>query len=136
MKSLLTTLTVVFLLAIGAGAAEVKKVPIAELDAVTIQSQGLLLNNFNVVIEDAMMGGIKATAQCAGRNKSQYDLNYTVYIAAYDKAGTLIACFALEPGMNIHEAGKIETLEASGMVDAGAKGSMDYILLKVVIQTP
>lgn len=136
MKSLLTTLTIVFLLAIGADADEVKKVPIAELDAITIQSQGLLLNNFNVVIEEAMMGGIKATAQCTGKNKSPYDLNYTVYIAAYDKAGTLLACFALEPGMNIHEAGKIETLETSGMVEAGTKGTMDYILLKVVIQTP
>ena len=117
-------------------ASEVKKVSLAELDAFTIQSQGLLLNNFNFVIEKAWMGGIKATAQCTGRNRSKYDLNYTLYIAAFSKEGTLIACFGLEPLMNIHEAGKIETLEMSGMVETGSKGKIDYFLLKVVIQKP
>ena len=136
MKRMFYTLAVCFALSITAHAAEVKKVPIGELDTITIQAQGLLLNNFNFVIEEAWMGGIKATAQCTGKNKSQYDLNYTVYIAAFDKAGTLIACFGLEPGMNVHEAGKIETLETSGMVESGAKGKIDHVLLKVVIQTP
>jgi len=136
MKKTLWALAVCSMLSLSSYAAEVKKVPIGELDTITIQAQGLLLNNFNFVIEEAFMGGIKATAQCTGKNKSQYDLNYTVYIAAYDKAGTLLACFALEPGMNVHEAGKIETLETSGMVEAGTKGKVDYVLLKVVIQTP
>lgn len=136
MKYSILTLMLFFSVATAACAGEVKRVPIAELDTVMIQTQGLLLNNFNFVIEEALMGGIKATAQCTGKNKSQDDLNYTVYIAAFDKGGALIACFGLEPGMNIHEAGKIETLETSGMVDSAHKGKIDHVLLKVVVQSP
>lgn len=129
-------LTMAFVLAFSTAAfsAEVEKVPIAELDDVVIKQKGLLLNNFNFLIEEAWMGGLKATAQVTGKNKSDYDINYTVYMAAYSAGGTLIACFALEPLMNIHEAGKLETLEASGMVESEAKGKVDHILLSVVLQ--
>lgn len=36
--------------------------------------------------------------------------------------------------MNVHEAGKVETLEESGMVDVGANGNLDHVLVKVVLQ--
>lgn len=136
MKRTILQLLLLLALSTASVAAEVKKVAIEEFDTVTIQGHGLLLNNFNFVIEEAFMGGIKATAQCTGKNRSQYDLNYTVYIAAFDKAGTLVACFGLEPWLNVHEAGKIETLESSGMVEPGTKGKIDHVLIKVVIQTP
>lgn len=134
MKKLVFTFLLASGLVGGAVAGEVKKVPIGELDAQTLQVQGLVINNINFVIEQALMGGIKATAQCTVKNKTEFDLNYTVYIAAFDKAGALMACFGLEPGMNVHEAGKVETVEASGMVDAGSKGKVDYVLVKVVVQ--
>ena len=134
MKQLIVAAVITVALVCGAVAGEVKKVPIAELDAQTLQVQGLVINNINFVIEGALMGGIKATAQCTVKNKTEFDLNYTVYIAAFDKAGALMACFGLEPGMNIHEAGKVETVEASGMVDAGSKGKVDHVLVKVVVQ--
>lgn len=115
-------------------AGDVKKIPIGELDAQTLQIQGLMINNINFVTEQALMGGIKAAVQCTVKNKMEDDSNYTVYIAAFDKIGNLIACFGLEPLMNIHEAGKVETLNASGMLDAGSKGKVDYVLIKVVAQ--
>ena len=119
-----------------ASAAEVKKVPVAQIDALTIETNGLLFNNFTCAIEGALMGGTKATAQVSVKNKTTYDLNYTVYIAAFDKAGNLVTCFGLEPEMNIHEAGKVETLEGSGMVEGDAKASIDYIVVKIVVQKP
>jgi len=133
-NKLICTFVMLACLAATAFAGEVKKVPIGELDTQTLQVQGLVINNINFVIGQALMGGIKATAQCTVKNKTEFDLNYTVYIAAFDKAGALIACFGLEPGMNVHEAGKVETVEASGMVDAGSKGKVDYVLVKVVVQ--
>ena len=128
----LPVIGVLAVLALTTFAAEVKKVPIAELDNQTLQMQGLMINNINFAIKRAWLGGIKAIAGCTVKNKSQSDLNYTVYLAAFDKQGTLIACFGLEPDFNLHESGAVETLETSGMVDAGSK--IDQVLIKVIVQ--
>ena len=117
-----------------ASAAESKKIPYADLDTTVLQSQGLTINNINLVIERALLGGTKATFQCSGKNKSKSDLNYTVYLSAFDKDGNLLACFGVEPTLNIHAAGKIENLEASGMVSSETKDHIDYVLLKLVVQ--
>lgn len=134
MKPIICTLIAIAALIAPSFAGEAKKVPAAELDAQSFQVQDLVINNINFVIERALMGGIKATVQCTVKNKSENDLNYTVYLAGFDSTGALIACFGLEPTMNVHEAGKVETLETSGMVDAGSKGSLDHVLVKVVVQ--
>ena len=117
-------------------AQQVERVPFQRLGELTVSLQGLQLNNFNFLIEEALFGGIKATAQCTGKNTSNFNLNYTVYIAAFDAKDSLIACFGLEPMMNIHEEGKVETLEASGMVEPAARGEVSYVLVKVVLQSP
>jgi hypothetical protein len=114
--------------------AEITKVPIGDLDTQNFQSGGLLINNFNFVIEEALMGGHKASVQCSVKNKTDEDANYTIYISAYDANGTLIACFGMEPMMNIHEAGKVEMLEDSGMVEKNYEGKIDHVLIKVVLQ--
>ena len=106
----------------------------SNLDSVVLKSNSLIINNLNVSIGDALMGGTKATAQCTGNNKSDDGINYTVYIAAFDSSENLIACFNLEPGMNIHEEGKIETLETSGMVSNEAKNSIDHFKIQLVVQ--
>jgi ankyrin repeat protein len=115
-------------------AAESKKIPFADLETTVLQSQGLTINNINLVTERALLGGTKATFQCSGKNKSKSDLNYTVYLSAFDKDGNLLACFGVEPTLNIHAAGKIENLEASGMVSSETKDHIDYVLLKLVVQ--
>ena len=134
MKQLFCIILIATALGGGSIAGEVKRVPVGELDTQTLQVQGLVINNINLVIEEALMGGIKATVQCTVKNKTENDANYTVYIAAFDKFDNLIACFGLEPGMNIHEAGKVEALNGSGMVDSGSKGKVDHVLVKVVAQ--
>ena len=105
-----------------------------ELDTVTLKSQDIIINNINVLVGDAFMGGTKATAQCTGNNKNEEAMNYTVYIAAFDSSNNLIACFNLEPEMNVHEAGKIETLETSGMVSKNDKSKVDHFNIKLVVQ--
>ena len=80
------------------------------------------------------MGGHKASVQCSVKNKTDEDANYTIYISAYDANGTLIAFFGMEPMMNIHEAGKVEMLEDSGMVEKNYEGKIDHVLIKVVLQ--
>lgn len=92
-------------LIVGANASDFKTVSASDLGNLTIQEEGLTVNNFNFVVEDALMGAIKGTAQCTGKNTSQGDLNYTVYIAEYDKAGSLLVCYSPEPMMNTQEAG-------------------------------
>lgn len=118
----------------GGSAAESRKISYADLDTVVLQSQGLIINNINLVVERALPGGTKATFQCSGKNKSKSDLNYTVYLSAFDKNGNLVACFGVEPTSNIHAAGKIETLEASGMVPAGTENIIEYVHLRLVVQ--
>ena len=134
MRTLLCLLSALTLLAGALRADEVKKVPYAELDELVLKSGALIINNINLVTEPALLGGTKATFQCSGKNKSKANLNYTIYVAAFDKAGTLLTCFGVEPDLNVHEAGKVEALEASGMVDPGTKGKIDHVLLKLVIQ--
>ncbi|MEI6560970.1 MAG: hypothetical protein WCO68_02680 [Verrucomicrobiota bacterium] len=134
MKKFIYTILLVIAFTGSVLAGEFKKVPIKELDALTLQAEGLLVNNINFVIEGALFGGVKATVQCTVKNKTEFDLNYTVYLAAFDKGGTLLACFSLEPTLNTHEAGKVETLTVSGMVDSASKGKADYVLVKVVAQ--
>ena len=107
---------------------------INELDAITLKSQNIIINNINVLVGDALMGGTKATAQCTGNNKNEEAMNYTVYIVAFDSSNNMIACFNLEPQMNVHEAGKIETLETSGMVSKNDKSKVDHFNIKLVVQ--
>lgn len=118
----------------GGSAAASRKIPYADLDTAVLQSHGLIINNINLVVERALLGGTKATFQCSGKNKSKSDLNYTVYLSAFDKSGSLVACFGVEPTLNSHAAGKIETLEASGMVPDETKDNIEYVLLKLVVQ--
>jgi hypothetical protein len=134
MRNILCLLSALILLSANILAGEVKKVPFADLDEVVLQSQGLVINNLNLVIESALLGGTKATFQCSCKNKSKTSLNYTIYIAAFDKAGTLLTCFGVEPTLNMHEAGKVENLESSGLVDSATKGKIDHVLLKVIVQ--
>ena len=121
-------------LLINHASADIIKTHIADLDSQNIQAGGLLINNFNFVIEEALMGGSKASVQCSVKNKTDEDANYTIYISAYDANGVLIACFGMEPTMNMHEAGKVEMLEDSGMVEKSYKDKIDHVLIKVVIQ--
>ena len=121
------------LLLINHASADILKTSIADLDTQNIQARGLLINNFNFVIEEALMGGNKASVQCSDKNKTDENANYTIYISAYDANGVLIACFSMEPTMNIHEAGKVEMLEDSGMVEKDYKGKIDHVLIKVVL---
>ena len=107
---------------------------INELDTITLKSQNIIINNINVLVGDAFMGGTKATAQCTGNNKNEEAMNYTVYIVAFDSSNNLIDFFNLEPEMNVHEAGKIETLETSGMVSKNDKSKVDHFNIKLVVQ--
>jgi hypothetical protein len=135
MKKIWICLFLCLSLSAAVSARESRKVPIENLDDLVLQVQdGLVLNNINFVIEEAFFGGVKATIQCTGKNKKTTPVNYTFYVAAFDKAGNLVACLGLEPFMNVHEPGKVETLEASGMIDPESKDSVSYFLLKVVVQ--
>jgi hypothetical protein len=119
-----------------AKAQEPKIVPLDELETLTIQAASgkLMLNNFNFLIEKAVFGGTKASVQCSVRNRSKSDANYSVYIAALDKAGGVVACFCLEPTLNTHEAGKIESLETSGLIDPKDKERVVSFFIKVIFQ--
>jgi hypothetical protein len=125
-------------LALGAlaEAQEPKLVPLDELDALTVQADSgkLLLNNFNFAIEKALFGGTKATVQCSVKNKAKSDVNYSVYIAALDKSGGVVVCFCLEPTLNTHGAGKVETLETSGLVAPKDKDKVSSFFIKVIPQ--
>ena len=134
MKFCLSLLAVLQISLILGYAQEQARVNVSDLDTVTLKSNNLIINNINVLIGDAILGGTKATAQCTGNNKNDDSINYTVYIAAFDSSENLIACFNLEPGMNIHEAGKIETLETSGMVSNNAKNIVDHFKIKLIVQ--
>jgi hypothetical protein len=94
----------------------------------------LVLNNFNFVIEKAIFGGTKASVQCSVKNKSEREANYSIYIAALDKTGGIVACFCLEPTLNVHEAGKIETLDTSGLVESGDKERVASFFIRVLPQ--
>ena len=131
---ILVTVMVVSFISNELQAQEQAIATVSELDAITLKSQNIIINNINVLVGDALMGGTKATAQCTGNNKNEEAMNYTVYIAAFDSSNNLIACFNLEPQMNVHEAGKIETLETSGMVSKNDKSKVDHFNIKLVVQ--
>jgi len=135
MKKILMCLVLCLFLSAAVSARESQKVPIENLDDLILQIQdGLVLNNINFVIEEAFFGGVKVTIQCTVKNKTATPVNYTFYVAVFDKADKLVACLGLEPFMNVHEPGKVETLEASGMIDPECKDSVSYFLVKVVVQ--
>ena len=115
---------------------ETRTVSADDLDTLTMQAgRGkLTLNNFNFVIEKAIFGGTKASVQCSVKNKSEREANYSIYIAALDKNGGIVACFCLEPTLNVHEAGKIETLETSGLVESGDKERVASFFIRVLPQ--
>jgi hypothetical protein len=114
----------------------VRMVKAEDLDALSIQAAKgkLLLNNFNFVIEKAIFGGAKASVQCSVKNKSGREANYSVYVAALDKSGAVVVCFCLEPTLNVHEAGKVETLETSGLVESEDRERIASFSIRVVNQ--
>lgn len=114
----------------------VRMVKAEDLDALSIQAAKgkLLLNNFNFVIEKAIFGGAKASVQCSVKNKSGREVNYSVYVAALDKSGAVVVCFCLEPTLNVHEAGKVETLETSGLVESEDRERITSFSIRVVNQ--
>ncbi|MCF8139358.1 MAG: hypothetical protein K9K63_18840 [Desulfotignum sp.] len=135
MKSACVCLVLCLFLSVAVSARETQKIPIEKLGDLVLQDQeGLVINNINFVVEEAFFGGVKATIQCTGKNKTTSPLNYTFYVAAFDKADNLVACLGPEPFMNVHEPGKVETLEASGMIDPENKNRVSYFLLRVVVQ--
>lgn len=115
---------------------ETRTVSADDLDTLTMQAgKGkLLLNNFNFVIEKAIFGGTKVSLQCTVKNKSEREANYSIYIAALDKSGGIVACFCLEPTLNVHEAGKIETLDTSGLVEPNDKERVASFFIRVLPQ--
>jgi len=133
-KILIIIIALSFLYCTNANADVYKKVKSSELDGVSFDLSNILFNNFNIVIEKAFFGGIKCTAQCSVKNKNNKDVGYTVYMSGYDSKDKMIVCFSFEPMMNIHEAGKIITLENSGMVDEKDKGRFSYFIIRVVEQ--
>jgi len=59
---------------------------------------------------------LKYTVQCSAKNKNEVDVNYSIYILGMNDKNELVFCTELEPMMNIHEAGKFESLENSGLI--------------------
>lgn len=116
-----------------------RSVSMDALGEIKIVEGPLTLNNFNLLNEEAFLGGYKITAQVTGRNRSQNEINYTIYIIAqaYDeekKTARSLACFKLEPEMNIHEAGKIETITDSGLLSESDFKAINRVMIKLVMQ--
>lgn len=85
-------------------------------------------------IEDALMGGMKASCSATIKNGNSEDVNYTLYVIAFDSQNNIICSFSLEPLFNIHEAGKTETLSASGLTDIKSTSSIKKITTKFIVQ--
>ena len=118
-------------------AADIQKVSAAQFDELVIKTKnGLLLNNFNFVIEKGYFGGSRATIQCSGRNKTGHVINYTVYIAAFTKDDELVACFNLGSMMMSNASGKIKAHDESGMLEMRDKDAIHHFVIKVVEQRP
>ena len=114
-------------------------VTLEQLPDLVLKSGALSFNNFNLVHEEAFFGGYKVTAQVTGKNRSGSDLNYTIYIFAknYDskeKTTRDICCFKIEPDLNVHEAGKVETLTDSGMLSEVDFKNINMVRVKLVVQ--
>jgi hypothetical protein len=135
MKKLPFTLVLMFIsfpgIALPSPAAKPELIALEEIGELVIKQDGILINNLNIVIERAFLGGIKATAQCSVENKNDADVNYSVYIVAYDAAGGLVCCFELEPVMNTHKKGSTVSLVDSGLIRLGEK--ISKIDIRVVV---
>lgn len=110
------------------------KISYKDIETFVLNRQEMVLNNFNVIEEDAFFGGRKLTVQLAIKNTVNFPINYTIYMGFFTKKNDLIACFEIEPGINIHEQKKIEVIDKSGIVDSGDVHKIDYVLIRIVNQ--
>lgn len=117
----------------SSGQSDRVKVVVGQLGDVVLKSGSIVLNNFNLLHEEAFFGGYKVTMQVSGKNTSDKDVNYTVYVFCKAKEAD-VCCFKIEPELNVHEPGKVETLTDSGMLTQSDFKSIDTVLLKVVVQ--
>ena len=107
-----------------------------ELDGYILIHDDIRVNNISFSIGEAFFGGYKITAQCTVKNRRDEDMNYTLYLACLDRDGRLVASFCLEPMVNVHEAGKLDILEATGLIEEKDTDRIDRVIARMLVQYP